>query len=605
MYEVGVKDSYLFLSRIERIKLFALVLWQLLSSFLDIAGVVLTGTIAALATSSSNVNFSFLNWIPLLKNETSHSSDQTLVVLSGVALILFLAKSFFSIYYSRKSFSLLAKIQSRLAGDVILGLFQEKYETIKTESSAQIAFIMNYGISAAITNCLSQSITLISEFVLVFLMLLTLGIINPVIALGALIYFATIAVILNNIISPKVRNLGKMRSTLAIENQTILYSVLSLFREIRVLGRQQVFEKNLKLRQSNIALQAGKNIWLQQLPKYIMELSLVFGLFILIFCARLYASPASFIQVVSIYLIASARLFPSLLRIQSSTLTLKSSSGDARMAIDFITKFRTKSNQVNNKFSTNSVDELEVTENTPSIKIVDMSFRYDGEERDLLRNVSMEIPFGAFTILMGQSGSGKSTLCDLILGLLEPSNGLIQIDGISPQEWVAMNPGLVSYMTQDTNILSGTILENICLGVDSSEIDSTRLNSVLIESQLESFVSRLPQGVHTKLAGNGQGLSGGQKQRIGIARALYSDPKILVLDESTNALDIETQRDFMRILRAISSHRTIIFIAHNMLTINDSDSIIFFEEGKIHGPMDFESMTQTVSTFNKMMGSQE
>jgi|LauGreSuBDMM15SN_2_FD.fasta_scaffold06327_2 ABC-type multidrug transport system fused ATPase/permease subunit len=597
--DVGATASYHLLTRKERIKLSVLVFWQLLSSFLDIVGVVLTGSIAALATSSRKIDFSFLDWIPFLRSETLHNSDQLLLIMSGAALLLFAAKSFFAIYFTRETYKLLSKIQSRISDDVIAQFFHRKYESIKIESSAEISFIMNFGLTAAVTNCLSQNITLISEFVLLSLMLMTLAMIDPAIAIGALAYFVTIAVVLNNVVSPKVRKLGEVRSRITIGNQSKLVSVLALYREIRVLGRQRLFENELRTNQSNIAEQAGKNMWLQQLPKYVMELSLVFGLFLLIAMARFFVDPSGFIQIVAIYLIASARLYPSLLRIQSSILTLKSSSRDSRMALEFISKMRS-----GDKGDRPAVKQSEVeatNRNLPDITISNMSFRYSGQSDDLLKDVSMEIVFGSFTILMGQSGSGKSTLCDLILGLLDPSKGSIHIAGNLPGFWVKENPGMVSYMTQDTNIVSGTILENICLGIDYSEIDFERVDRILMESKLEAFVSELSQGIHTHLNSNAQGLSGGQKQRIGIARALYSNPKILVFDESTNALDLETQREFMQILRSVSDRRTVIFIAHNMMTIEKSDSIVYFEGGKTLGPMNLESMSKTSPAFCKLL----
>jgi ATP-binding cassette subfamily C protein len=193
----------------------------------------------------------------------------------------------------------------------------------------------------------------------------------------------------------------------------------------------------------------------------------------------------------------------------------------------------------------------------------------------------LDIPAGSQAALIGTSGAGKSTLADLMLGLLEPTKGSVLINDTNPTELIKSNPGLMAYVPQKPGMISGTIAQNIALGVDVNEIDWNRLTRAISDADLLQFVETLPNGVNTNIGKRKDELSGGQLQRIGLARALYTEPKLLIMDEATSSLDAESENEINYALDAMRGQVTIILIAHRLNTVQRSDIVFLLDEGKI------------------------
>ena len=214
------------------------------------------------------------------------------------------------------------------------------------------------------------------------------------------------------------------------------------------------------------------------------------------------------------------------------------------------------------------------------IKFANVSFGFN--EGDLiLEKVNIEILKGQTIGIIGESGSGKSTFVDLLIGLLNHTSGEILIDGnknfYSNQSW----RNKIGYVSQSIYLLDDTIKNNIALGIPESIIDEVRINKLLKNIKLETFINKLKFGINTKVGERGVQLSGGQKQRIGIARALYHNPDILVLDEATSALDLETEKEVMKTIFSIKGEKTIIIVAHRLSTLDIADEIYKVENNKI------------------------
>ena len=216
------------------------------------------------------------------------------------------------------------------------------------------------------------------------------------------------------------------------------------------------------------------------------------------------------------------------------------------------------------------------------IEFNNVSFAHQTSERNSLSEISIEIPIGARVGITGQTGSGKSTFCDLIAGLLEPTNGCILVDGIefnslNFEEWHS----IVSYVPQDINLQDGTIAENIAFGEVSVNLQLDRLKSAIDSSGSKEFIERLSGGVYSSVGENGINFSGGQRQRLAIARALYQEFKILLLDEATSALDKKTESIISNMIYSLGSDKTIFIIAHRTEILKHCDIIINFENGNI------------------------
>jgi ATP-binding cassette subfamily C protein len=236
----------------------------------------------------------------------------------------------------------------------------------------------------------------------------------------------------------------------------------------------------------------------------------------------------------------------------------------------------------------------------PSIAIGEVCFSYHQGKKLALSNISMLIPSGHQVAIIGKSGSGKSTLADLILGISKPSSGDILIDGMTPQTVLAKYPGFAAYIPQTPGLVSGSLAENIALGVPADLIDKQRLDEAVRGSDLSALISELPDGAFTDIGKRKDELSGGQIQRIGMARALYTQPKLLLMDEATSALDAESEDAINRFIDRLRGKTTVIMIAHRLHTIQRADSVYLLTEGTIEASGKFTDLVKTNETLGNL-----
>jgi ATP-binding cassette subfamily C protein len=215
------------------------------------------------------------------------------------------------------------------------------------------------------------------------------------------------------------------------------------------------------------------------------------------------------------------------------------------------------------------------------VSVSEVYFGYSNSAGDVLQNINLVIPAGSQAALIGPSGAGKSTLADIILGLVTPDQGKIELAGVGAADLIQSQPGLLGYVPQKPGMVSGSIAQNVALGVDVDEIDQQRLSKAISDAHLMGLVESLPNGINTDIGKRKDELSGGQLQRIGLARALYTQPKLLVMDEATSALDAESENEINKALDDLRGKVTVILIAHRLNTVQRSDIVFLMEEGKI------------------------
>ncbi len=244
-----------------------------------------------------------------------------------------------------------------------------------------------------------------------------------------------------------------------------------------------------------------------------------------------------------------------------------------------------------------------LTEEFRSLELRDVDFRYPGAEAMTLAHLTMRIEAKQVIGLVGHTGAGKTTLVDLVLGLLLPSDWEILVNG------VALDPASVrawrthcGYVPQDVFLADDTVTANIAFGVPDSDIDRDAVETAARVAQLHAFVANLPKGYDTIVGERGIRMSGGQRQRIGIARALYRDPEVLILDEATNALDGVTESAVMDTIQSLARRKTILVIAHRLTTVKKCDVICMLDEGHVTARGTYEELLQDHRGFRAMAG---
>jgi ATP-binding cassette subfamily C protein len=320
-----------------------------------------------------------------------------------------------------------------------------------------------------------------------------------------------------------------------------------------------------------------------------MEISLVFGGIVIVAVQLSLSDVSRAIGTLSIFLAAATRIAPAILRIQQGLSTLKSSLANTKIAIDFLNLPITRPEITNKNFT--SKEKF-----NPKISLKNVAFTHENS-KFYLNIPDLDIHSGAQVAFVGPSGSGKTTLIDLILGIQDPINGEILISGIEPRLCFSKYPLAVSYVPQDVEIVNGSVKHNILLGLDENTFTDDQIWKLLEKVKLDSLVSNLPLKLDSQVGESGAKLSGGQRQRLGIARALLTQPAMLVLDEATSALDSETELAITQSLDTLKGDMTILVIAHRLSTVRNSDLIVYLNEGKIEAMGKFDQVKQLVPNF--------
>ncbi len=224
---------------------------------------------------------------------------------------------------------------------------------------------------------------------------------------------------------------------------------------------------------------------------------------------------------------------------------------------------------------------------------------YPTSDVPALVDVSFSVPAGASLALVGPSGAGKSTLADVLMGVLEPDAGTVALGGVSPMEAISGSPGSIAYVPQTVFLADTTIRSNVGLGLPPEQIDDELVWKALARAQLDDMVRGLPTQLDTEIGEGGTRLSGGQRQRLGLARALYTDPVLLVLDEATSALDTETEHAVTEVLRALDGDVTVVVVAHRLSTVLNSSVVLYLEAGRLVSSGTFNEVRAAVPRLNR------
>jgi len=301
------------------------------------------------------------------------------------------------------------------------------------------------------------------------------------------------------------------------------------------------------------------------------------------------------VAITAIFLAAGTRVAPAVLRLQQGALQVRSSAG---MAVPTLEMFET----FNCKEEKPQIDAILHTSHDgfhSAIEMKNVSFKYSQSNSFAINNVDLEINKGMHIAIIGPSGAGKSTLVDLLLGVLNPLTGSIRVSGQKPLDAIENWPGAIGYVPQSVEIFSGTIKENIVMGYEAGDVPDNLVWEALKKANLDNFVDSLDLKLDSQVGEKGRKLSGGQKQRLGLARALLTNPSVLVLDEVTSSLDSESEEAITKSLRQLHGHVTLISIAHRISTIKEADLILYLEDGRIREAGKLDAIRRSIPEFDK------
>ena len=577
------------------------ILWmisiiQAFLGLLDLIGVALIGVLGALSIngvqsrSPGNRVSSFLKFLNI---ETLEFQAQV-VVISSMAVILLLLRTGLTVYFTRRTIYYLTIKAARTTGAIASGLFARDLIDIKKYTNQEILYSLTYGVNSIMVGIIGTTITAIADVAIFTIILFGLLIADFTLGVSALVLFVSVGLTIYLLQQKRAKRLGIVFSELNIESEEKIVEAIGSFREIKVHNRQQYYAEQIKRIRLKIAYVQAEMNFMPQVSKYVIETSLLIGTF-LIAGIQFYLKDASHaVASLAIFMAAGSRIAPAVLRLQQGMVTIRTNLGSANPTLDLIEDITILDNPlITSKPNFNYVGF------EGKIELENIFFKYSDRSSFDLKIENLRIEEGSHVAIVGPSGSGKTTLADLLLGVISPNSGRVEISGLSPSKTISKWPGAISYVPQDVSISNSPLIENIALGFDRDDINSEWINLAISQVDLNSMVLNLTNGLESKLGERGGNISGGQRQRIGIARALYTKPRILILDEATSALDGATELVITKSLNALDAKTTLITVAHRLSTVRSADLVIYMESGRVVASGSFQEVRNKVPNFDR------
>jgi ABC-type multidrug transport system fused ATPase/permease subunit len=511
------------------------------------------------------------------------------IILGVITLSVFVLKPIVVLPISRFLSLKIHRQGANLTNALITDFTRLPLSAIKKWSSPEVNYATTQGLPTVLS-LLWTSVALISDVALILMFFIALFITNPVITIGLLIYVFLLFALLAWINGTRITDAGRQVGLTSSKSTKGIMELLSMFRELYVSNRLNFQVSTFKDNRISYGHAIATVEWLGQVPRFVIDSALVLGIVVVAVGQSNSDSVTTAATSTALFLTAALRILPTIAPIQGSINGIKNMKGMTER-VHLFSRFVQKESAGRKEYL-NTLIQNSIFSNTFKIQVNNLSFNYPESDKPAINNISFAIHSGSTLAIIGSSGSGKTTLADCLLGLLEPTSGNIEIDKTAPEIYRTINSGSIAYVSQDVALVDGSIKENVAFALPESEVDAGKISTALKRAHIYDFVKGLPQGVETVVGERGTRLSGGQRQRIGIARALYSNPKILVLDEATSALDAETESAITGMLKELHGQVTIISIAHRLSTVMHSDLVLFLRDGKLAGSGKFVDLVQ-------------
>lgn len=593
------KQALLLLDRRSQRRLGALVAVQVLLSGLDLLGVLLIGVVAGLSAAAlTGGGAALAERLPFTPPEVFSSKVSDLLLLAGLSALLLVSKSILGFYLLRRSYRFLASRQAQVSSKLAGELLRRPLLDVQSRTTQESAYALTAGVSAATMGILGSGVLVIVESSISLILLVGLVVIDPVIGAFTVAFFATVSWLMHWYLSKRGHDLGSRLARAEIGSFTRMEEALRAYREVLVLGRREFFaERFQQLRWQAAIVQADVQS-LSQLAKYVFDVALIGGATAIAVSQFLTRTAVDAVAVIAVFLAAASRIMPALLRLQGAFFTFRTSSGVAdttlRLAADLHQS--TLGQPLDEGMRERCLEGLALGYPgfAPVVELFDVSLTYPENQSPAVAKVSLQVPAGSSLALVGPSGSGKTTLVDIMLGVLEPNSGRVTVSGVKPSEAVARWPGAIAYVPQDIFLVDGTLRENVALGLPREAINDELVYMALGRAHFRLDDLGGSEGLDSQIGESGVRLSGGQRQRLGLARAFFTQPCLIILDEATSSLDSETEFLVAQALRDLHGEVSLVVIAHRLSTVTDVDQVAYMEAGQL----------MAVGTFDEVKSSQ-
>jgi len=565
--------------------------------FLDLFGILAIGLAGALSFGKINSDdaTSPTSKILSILNLTALSTERQALVLGLIAVSLLMVRTVLSIFFTRKILFFFSRRGARISADLISRILSQPLLMVQSRTTQETVYAITIGVERLVLQILASSVVCVSDLSLLIVMFIGLLIIDPGTALATFSVFFLVGFYLYKYMHIRAGALGIKSAELNISSNEKIVEVFSSYREAVVGNRREFYARKIGKLRHSLADSSAEISFLPYVSKYVIETTVIVGALMIGGIQYFLQDSTNALMTSVIFFTAATRIAPAVLRLQQGYIYIKNGLGLSRPTLELIESLRDAPLVVN---SSDLVD-LTHAEFLPEIVISQVSFSYPGQKKPAVAEINLIVPPGSSIAFVGLSGAGKTTMVDILMGILQPDIGSVLISGCSPSDAVTKWPGAVAYVPQDIAIASGTIRENVGQGYPLAVATDELVINALKIAGLNEFVSQLPNGIDTQVGERGARMSGGQRQRLGIARALFTQPRLLVLDEATSSLDGETEASISSAINSLRGSTTLVVIAHRLSTIREVNKVVYLSNGKALAGGTFDEVRKMVPAFDR------
>lgn len=546
---------------------------MIVCSILELLGVSIVYPFLQLMLDEASIKGKwYLSWLFII-NPTISSSK--IIVMMGLAIaIVYVVKNAIAIYCTYLQTHYSAKLNRELSTRILDSYMRQPYEFFVNTNSSILIRGLNGDVSA-VYNIISNCFQIFAQMFSILLIVIYLIKVDSFVAILSITIAGVCFLAVTFGFKGIMKKTGKQFRVVQAKQSACCYQNIMGIKEITVLDRREAYVGKYEKLAKEMERCSTINGSVSAAPDRILEGICISGI-MAVLCIRIAhgVDVNAFIPTLGAFVMGVFRIMPSISKVSSRINSIVFFMPGLDNTYDTLisTKVLEKEREINSELDVDrgNADEIQFHDR---LVVDNITWRYSGNQTDIINGLSLVVKKGESIAFIGSSGGGKSTLADILMTLFKPQKGSVTMDGMDifslKEKWL----NLIGFVPQSVFLIDDTVRANIAFGLPDEKISEKKIWKALERAQIKDFVESLPQGLDTMVGENGVKFSGGQRQRIAIARALYDDPEILIMDEATAALDVETEKAFMESIDALHGEKTIILVAHRLSTVKNCDRI--------------------------------
>ncbi|MGB4205603.1 MAG: ABC transporter ATP-binding protein [Bacteroidales bacterium] len=582
-------------SRSDKIKLVIIFILMMIAAVLEVVGIgVVPAFVAVVAQPKHVMEHKYAG--PVIQFLNITNQRQLLIYMSIGLIGIFLIKNIYTMFFRYVQAKFIYNRRYIYSHKLMTAYMYAPYTFYLERNSTVLLRNTTSEVDLMINSVLQPTMSILKEFIMGTSVVVFLLLVEPLITLIVAGVLGGLAAAFLLLTQNRMKTLGREAQTYRREMLRAARQGFGGIKDARVLNREDEFIEIFRTMARKSSLLQQNRYFISMIPKPLIETLAVTGVILIALIMVLQGRPiADVVPILTLFAVAIIRLMPAIQKITQTLTEIRYNLPSVNAVYDdlsYLLPFNKEFEKDRRK-----KDKLELKNN---IRINDIYYKYSNSSEQAINGISLVIPHGKAIAFVGASGAGKTTIVDVLLGLLEPQQGEVLVDGKNIYKSISAWQRNVGYIPQFIYLGDESLRRNIAFGLPENAIDEEKVLKAVKLAQLEELVAQLPEGLDTRVGERGTRLSGGQRQRVGIARALYNDPQVLVMDEATSALDNITEQQIIDSIEDLKGERTVIMIAHRLTTVMNCDMLYFMDKGKIIDQGRYNELLQRNPLFREM-----